>query len=161
MLRIQHPLDLWDYDAVKQAAAVILQKVGGPAPAMPTADTGGQWPSEWVTLFQRWKDAGFRRLSPGAGRDYKLVRPAGAPRSVLSCKVDIPDTPDGDLVAWLDIVSLGPPKATYRLVVYPGEAVPPPAQIIEVECQERVDQADADAGVVVIDANGSHSISLP
>ena len=33
MLRIQHPLDLWDYDAVKQAAAVILQKVGGPAPA--------------------------------------------------------------------------------------------------------------------------------
>lgn len=160
MRRIQHGFDLWDYDAVKQAATAILSKVGGPVPTMPTADSGGPWPSEWVAVFQRWKDSGFRRLSLGVGKNYKLAKTAGLPRAVLSCKVDIPDTPEGDSVAWLDLESVGPPQATYRLVIYPGEADPPPAQTTEVECRESVDQADADAGIVVIDANGSHSISL-
>ena len=158
MRRIGHAIDLWDYDAVKQAAPAILQRVGGPVPSMPTADTGGPWPSEWVTLFQRWKDGGFRRLATGVGRNYKLAKVGAQPRPILSCSVTIADAPDS--VAWLDLVSVSPPKAVYRLVVYNGDADPPPTDTTDVDCKEAIEQADADAGVIVVDATGEHAINL-
>ncbi|HEY6258922.1 MAG TPA: hypothetical protein VIY51_24360 [Xanthobacteraceae bacterium] len=159
MLRVRSDLDLWNYDAVKSFATVIGRKIGQPNPSMPTADAGGAWPSEWVALFNRWAQGGFRRLAPAAGRDYKLVKAADG-RCTLSCKVDIPDTDQGDSVAWLDVVSAGPPTASYQLLVYPGEVVPPAAQTIEVTCLERVDPASAAAGVTVVDANGTHIVNL-
>jgi hypothetical protein len=159
MLRVRPDLDLWDYDAVKNHAAAIVQRIGGPSPSMPTAGVGGAWPSEWVALFNRWVQGGFRRLAPAQGRDYKLAKAADG-RCTLSCKVDIPDTDQGDSVAWLDVVSAGPPTASYQLVIYPGEAFPPPAQTIEVTCQEPVDPASAAVGVSVVDANGIHTVTL-
>jgi hypothetical protein len=159
MLRVRPDLDLWNYDAVKNFAPAILQRIGGPNPSMPTADVGGAWPSEWVALFNRWVQGGFRRLAIGTGRDFKLVKAADG-RCTLSCKVDIPDTDQGDSTAWLDVVSAGPPTASYQLVVYPGEAFPPPAQTFEITCQERVDPASAAAGVSVADANGTRVINL-
>jgi hypothetical protein len=159
MLGVNPNLDLWNYDDVKNQFKAILQRVGGPTPSMPTADTGGPWPAEWVTLFNRWVAGGFRRLAPATGRDYKLVKSASG-QCTLSCKVDIPDTDLGDSAAWLDIVSLGPPTASYQLLLYPGEVSPPPPQTIEFTCQERVDPAAAAAGVSVVDANGTHLVNL-
>jgi hypothetical protein len=159
MLRVQPDLDLWNYDSVKNAAPGILLRVGGANPSMPTADSGGAWPSEWVALFDRWAKGGFRRLSPAVGKDYKLVKTADG-RCTLSCKVDIPDTDQGDSTAWLDIVSLGPPTVTYQLLIYPGDAVPPPTQTIEIACKERVDPASAASGVTVVDASGSRVVDL-
>ena len=45
MLRVRAELDLWNYDAVKTFAPIILQKIGGPNPSMPTPGVGGAWPS--------------------------------------------------------------------------------------------------------------------
>jgi hypothetical protein len=159
MLGVHASLDLWNYDAVKNFAPAILARIGGPNPSMPTADVAGPWPSEWVALFNKWVQGGFRRLAPAAGREYKLVKTADG-RCTLSCKVDIPDTDQGDSTAWLDIVSAGPGTATYQLLIYPGEASPPPAGTIEVACEERVDPASAAAGVSVIDANGTRVVNL-
>jgi hypothetical protein len=159
MLRVRADLDLWNYDAVKNFAPAILQRIGGPNPSMPTSGVGGAWPSEWVALFNRWVQGGFRRLAPAAGREYKLATGPGGP-CTLSCKVDIPDTDQGDSTAWLDVISAGPPMATYQLLIYPGETSPPPAQTFEVTCEERVDLAVAAAGVSVIDANGTRVVNL-
>src|SRR5262249_41493013 len=57
---------LWDYDSVKTHSAQILIKLKGPGEpqlsVMPPAKTGGAWPSEWISLFDRWIQGGFRRL---------------------------------------------------------------------------------------------------
>lgn len=57
--------DLWDYDQVVSNAQEILDHVTGDALLMPPLDAGGPWPDEWVRLFQRWKDTGFKRLEIG------------------------------------------------------------------------------------------------
>lgn len=157
MLRVRQDCDLWSYDSVKAFAARIQQKVGGATPTMPTEDSGGAWPSEWVALFDRWVSGGCRRLSLGVGKDYRLTKqPDG--RCFLTCKVDIPDNDDSS--AWLDAVDPGPASAVYQLYVYPGEALPPPTETVEIACRERVDEAVAMAGVTVIDAAGKHSVQL-
>jgi len=159
MLRVNPALDLWNYDAVKNFAPAIVQRIGGANPSMPTPDAGGPLPSEWIAVFNRWIQGGFRRLASGAGRDYKLVKEADG-RCTLSCTVDIPDTPQGDSTAWLDVVFAGPPTASYQLLVYPGDAAPPPANTIAVTCEERVDPVSAAAGVSVTDANGTQTVNL-
>src|SRR5262249_61305933 len=71
-------LDLWDYDAVKTHSTEILRKVKGPDPnsggtTMPTIETGGPWPSVWVSVFDRWIQGGYRRILLGTAWDLKLV----------------------------------------------------------------------------------------
>jgi hypothetical protein len=158
MLRVNHNLDLWDYDSVKANAKDIIGRAGGDNPSMPTSDVGGVWPSEWRALFTRWRDGGFRRLSLGTGRDYKLALSAGSAH--LTCTVAISDAPDGDSTAWFDIVDPGPAAATYRLYVFAGEAVPPATDTIDITADERVDSASAANGVIVIDAAGSHRVTM-
>jgi len=160
MLRVRPDCDLWSYDSVKTLAARIQQKVGGPNPTMPTEDSGGAWPPEWVALFDRWVSGGCRRLPLGTGKDYKLTKQPDD-RYLLSCKVDIPDNAAGDSSAWLDVVDPGPAAAVYQLYVFPGEAFPPPTDTIEITCRERVEAAAAIAGVTVIDAAGKHSVQIP
>jgi hypothetical protein len=158
MLRVKSDLDLWDYDAVKLYAGRIPQRIGGANPTMPTQATGGPWPSEWVALFNRWVAGGCRRLLPGAGKNYTLKKAAGGTYT-LSCKVDIPDTPDGDSAAWLETVSPGPVGSVYQLYVYPGDSVPPPTATVEIACEEHgIDAPTAMAGVTVVDANGAHAV---
>jgi hypothetical protein len=158
MLRVNHKLDLWDYDSVKASIDPILQRACGDNPSMPTQDVGGAWPSEWRALFARWKAGGFRRLSLGTGRDYKLATSAGGLH--LTCTVAIPDAPNGDSTAWFDIVDPNPAAAVYRLYVFAGEAVPPATSTIDITADERVDSASAANGVTVIDAAGSHHVTV-
>jgi hypothetical protein len=157
MQRVNAALDLWDYDSVRASAAAITGRTGGAAPSMPTAEVGGGWPDEWVALFARWSATGFRRLSLGAGKAGYQLNAAGAGFQ-LAAKVDVPNSPDGDSAAWFDIVSTTPGAATYRLVVFPGEATPPAADTIEIDVTERIDAATAAGGVTVIDANGAHAV---
>jgi hypothetical protein len=158
MMRVHHDMDLWDYDSVKASAPAIVKRAGGDNPSMPTSDVGGMWPSEWRALFARWVAGGFRRLSVGSGQGYKLT-PAGTGQFTLNCTVAIPNAPAGDSTAWFDIVDPGPASATFRLYVFPGEAVPPPADSIDIQVQERIDAASAANGVTVIDAAGTHKIT--
>lgn len=57
-------LDLASYDDVVKHSADILKRV---RTDMPTVITGGPWPEEFVTIFKRWIDGGFKRLELGAG----------------------------------------------------------------------------------------------
>jgi hypothetical protein len=151
-------LDLWSYDSVKAQADGIVTRACSSMPSMPTQDVGGAWPSEWRALFTRWIAGGFRRLSLGQGQNYKLVK--SDTDFVLSCDVAIPNAPDGDSTAWFDIVDPGPAAATYRLWVFAGEAVPPATDTISFSAQENVDPAAAANGVTVIDASGTHRITV-
>ncbi len=54
--------DLWDYEAVKANAVNILNRL---KVDMPPEAHGGIWPSEWISLFERWIDEGFGRLEMG------------------------------------------------------------------------------------------------
>jgi hypothetical protein len=89
-------LDLWDYDAVKAHSAEILRKVKGPDPnsggtTMPTKETGGAWPSEWVSVFDRWIQGGYRRLSLGTASDLKLLdHTEDLGIFDLGCRTDVP-----------------------------------------------------------------------
>ena len=159
MLRIRPELDLWDYDAVKNFAPRIVQKVGPPNPTMPTPDTGGQWPSEWVTLFSRWVDGGFKRLSLGTASNLKIVD-QGSGRFMLSCNTDVPATDDDDSFAWLESeAAAGGP--TYRLCVLAGDDLSQPPGTVNLSCRERVDGPLPPKGVTVIDAAGTHMVTPP
>jgi len=152
MLRTRSKLDLWDYDSVKGLATQIqIRTTNG---TMPTAETGGPWPSEWSALFARWVNGGCRRLLLGAGTNYKLVTSSG--KTTLSCDVDVPNQPAGDSQAWFETISVGPPSV-YRLCVFPGEAVPPPTDTMSLSITETVDPSSA-AGVTVIDLSGSRKV---
>jgi len=156
MLRVNPQLDLLDYDSVKANADTILQFVGGNSPTMPPSGVGGPWPSEWKALFARWIAGGHRRLSLGTGQGYKLAKAIGNTHQ-LSCTATIPDAPDSS--AWFDIVNPGPVGATYRLLVFAGEASPPPSDTTDVTVKERIDPAVAASGVTVIDGAGTHQVS--
>jgi hypothetical protein len=157
MMRVNRTLDLWDYDSVKRAAPDIVARACGDSPSMPTADVGGAWPSEWRALFSRWIAGGFRRLTLGVGRDYQLTKSGEV--FTLTCTTAIPDAADGDSTAWFDIVDLSPGSATFRLYVFSGEAVPPPANTVDIEVKEHVAAASAAGGVTVIDGAGTQRIA--
>jgi hypothetical protein len=100
---------------------------------------------------------GFRRLTLGLGRDYKLTK-SGATVFTLSCTTAIPNATDGDSTAWFDIIDSGPGSATFRLYVFSGEAVPPPSDTTDIQVQEHVAAASAVGGVTVIDSAGTHRV---
>jgi hypothetical protein len=157
MQRVKSGLDLLDYDSVKANAADIQSFACVDNPTMPPKAAGGFWPAEWKAVFNRWVDGGFLRLSVGTGQNIVLAKAAGNTFQ-LSCSAAIPNTPDA--TAWLDIVDPGPATATYRLVVFPGETVPPPAATKNVNLRERVDNAAAANGVTLIDSAGSHNVTV-
>ena len=64
--------DLWDYDDVRDNAETILARLEAD---MPTEETGGPWPDEWVRLFARWMETGFGRLELGTA-EFALVQAA-------------------------------------------------------------------------------------
>jgi hypothetical protein len=73
--------DLWDYDQVADHADEILGRVE--FESMPTSDTGGPWPQEWIQLFRRWNETGRKRLQLGTAQytftpgDTKVVEATG------------------------------------------------------------------------------------
>jgi len=58
--------DLWNYQDVVRNADDILARVENNT--MPTPDSGGPWPDEWIQLFRRWKDTGFKQLELGTAQ---------------------------------------------------------------------------------------------
>jgi hypothetical protein len=164
MLRVgPQSLDLWDYDAVKAKSALILQRVKahGPEQPMPTKNTGGPWPSEWVGLFDRWIQGGCRRLSLGTAKDLQLTEDRDLGIFMLSCMTDVPAN-SHDSIAWFESESVpGAAMAAYRLYVLPGEDLSAPPGTVEISAAERVDGPIPQQGITVIDAAGTHIVQLP
>jgi hypothetical protein len=166
MLRIDPNLDLWDYDDVKAYSATILERVKGPGPAggerMPPERTGGAWPPEWISLFDRWIEGGFGRLSLGAAKNLTLEEDSDLGVIHLTCRTDVPATNDGRSIAWFEYEFIpGAAMTAYRLYVLPGENLSAPPSTVEKSCGARIDPPIPQAGITVIDAAGTHTVNLP
>jgi hypothetical protein len=158
-------LDLWDYDAVKAHSAEILRKVKGPDPnsggtTMPTKETGGAWPSEWVSVFDRWIQGGYRRLSLGTASDLKLLdHTEDLGIFDLGCRTDVPATNGNDSVAWFESESVpGATMTVYRLYVLTGEDLSTPPSTVVRRCLEHIKPPIPQHGITVIDASGTHTV---
>jgi hypothetical protein len=114
MLLEKESMDLWDYDQVVQRADQILDRLKDQGPLMPPLDSGGPWPDEWVQLFQRWKDTGFKRLELGTGH---YIFDQGASRIVATGTF-----PAAGYVGWLQIESETDASRTYVLYFEPPAA---------------------------------------
>ena len=150
----QHMLlffDLYNYDDAKKNAPTIKQRLA--ASSMPPPSTGGPWPSEWVTMFQRWIDAGFPRLLLGTGSNYALSKDGTS--YTLQCNVTVPTS---KAQAWLDIVDVDPAHRTYRLYIDPtggGQQVP-----TTLMPSDNFDEDTNITSVTVIDAAGTQKVAL-
>src|SRR5262245_7635216 len=101
MLRVGQR-DLWDYNYGKRESAQILIKLKGPGEGgsrMPTEKAGGAWPSEWISLFDRWIQGGFRRLSRGKAKNLTLREDSDL-GIFLQCSTDVPATTDDSSKTW-------------------------------------------------------------
>jgi hypothetical protein len=143
--------NLWDYDAVKQNANMILQRLRS---SMPPKSLGGPWPPELVTMFGRWVTAGCPRLVVGTGANYQLTKSGTSYH--LECNVQVPND---TMQAWLDIVDTDPAHRTYRLYIDPtggGQGAPGSLTI-----SDDFDEAANVSAVQVIDAAGTQTVSVP
>jgi hypothetical protein len=147
-MRVQ--LDLWDYDQVVNNADRILGylRAENDRPLMPPVGAGGPWPDEWVQLFQRWMDSGFKRLELGSAR-YRFDRTA-------SMILATGRFPAAGYIGWLQIESETDLSRTYALYSEPPDApVEGGAQSFTLE--ERYDGAETDS-IYIHDSTGVHQI---
>jgi hypothetical protein len=141
--------DMWDYDSVVAHASEIATRV---AVDMPTAATGGPWPAEWVALFQRWRDTGFKRLQLGT---------AQYTRSQINNRFVVTGTgtkPSAQHRAWLQVESETSAERTYVLYVEAPDSATPDAPVA-FTVRERYPALDA-RRVFVRDAVGTHEVAL-
>jgi hypothetical protein len=129
---------------------------------MPTERTGGAWPSEWISLFDRWIQGGFRRLSLGTAKNLKLEEDSDLGVISLNCRTEVPATNDGGSIAWFENEFIpGAGMIAYRLYVLPAENLSAPPSTVEISCGARIDGPIPQQGITVIDAAGAHSVNLP
>ena len=139
--------DLWRYEDVASNVDLILSRVSAD---MPTLPTGGPWPAEWVTLLQRWRDEGLKRLELGAAT-YTLSR-VGA-RFVLSAQGNYPAS---GYRGWLELEGDSTTERRYTLYFdAPDTADGNPGQSFTF--RERYISTDS-RKVIIRDVVGDHEI---
>jgi hypothetical protein len=154
-------IDLWNRDAVWQAREAILDHLKGELALMPTQRSGGPWPSEWITLFERWiataqpGEVGHHLdlFAPDSGV-YELV-PAFGGKLDLIAKVTLP-SPGYRL--WFELRSVAEAEREYLLygeAPVPAEAPAPTA----AQAAERLKKAGLDR-IFVIDSRGRQQIEV-
>ena len=139
--------DLWDYTQVVQNADDIASRV---AFDMPTPESGGPWPDEWVQLFRRWMETGFKRLEPGTatytwtqGASANTIRATGT-------------YPAAGYKGWLHLESETSTEKTYVLYFEPPDA-PVAGNAESFSLRERYAAADT-RSVFIRDAAGVQQI---
>jgi hypothetical protein len=155
-------IDLWDLDAVWAMRKVILGRLRADGlQNMPGEQTGGPWPAEWITLFERWVATGSDTES---GHHLVLVKPDGlysvraltGNQCLLEATVTAPT--DGCLV-WFGLDSVSSGQRDYTLYLEP--AFPSqPADPMQVEVSETFAKGDV-TKVVIHDANGTQEVPIP
>lgn len=158
LIDIEHMMyegwNLRDYEVVKGEADKILDFLKASS-SMPPKDAGGPWPDEWIALFERWIENGYRRLALNKGQNYLLTRDAD--NYTLSCTVSLPYF---GAKSWLEINSTVSSRRRYTLVL--EELDPPPAPTpVEFTLRDRFTESTPVAGVYVSDADGEHFVGIP
>jgi FtsP/CotA-like multicopper oxidase with cupredoxin domain len=150
-------LDLWDYDQVRAAADRIITHLRSD---MPPGVYGGPWPEEWITLFGRWKDADFPRLS------YASLNPTPAITAQWSSSggsfvviKGFAHVDNGNDKAWLQpVIEEGKPRS-YVLYREPDTSgMPAPGH--NVRLQATFGAPATLTSVTVRDAAGDHEITI-
>jgi hypothetical protein len=140
-------LDLWDYQQLVDRHDEILARLEAD---MPTTDSGGPWPQEWVDLFRRWGATGFKRLELGTGQ-YTRTQTATAVTIRATGTLPAPG-----YRAWLQLESATDTSKTYVLYLekpdQPVEGDPPP-----FSTRERYAATDT-RSVSVRDITGIHPV---
>lgn len=140
--------DLYDYDAVVNRAESIHAHLKD---NMPTIDTGGLWPEEWVALFRRWIDARFPRLDRIAGT-YSAQ--TNGQLVVLRAKVENQRPDDRN---WFERFDPNDAPREYWLYREPGVLDPSPAT---VTVQERFAYKQGVDTVTVVDVAGRQRVTI-
>ena len=140
-------LDLWDYAQVVQHADDILARV---AVDMPTPDTGGPWPAEWVEVFRRWQATGFKRLELGVAQ-YTWNQ-AGANATIRATGT----FPVAGYRGWLQLEAETEAEKTYAFYFEPPDA-PVAGAAESFSLRERYAATDTRA-VFMRDQGGRHQI---
>lgn len=124
-------MDLFDYSQVRLHADRILQRL---KTDMPTSDTGGPWPDEWVALFERWCNSGYKRLE--LGRASYRINVSGT-RATLRATGAAP----AGYKSWLEIVAETDQRRSYALYFEPPDA-PVPGEPAPFSLHDRFEAAD-------------------
>jgi hypothetical protein len=141
--------DLGDHDALQGHAQKILLRLRH---GMPPESTGGPWPPELITMFERWVNAGCPRLTVGTGSQFQFTKSGTSYH--LECVVQVPnDTTQ----CWLDIVDVDPAHRSYRIYVQPNSA---PAAPTPVTVSDDFDETASITSVTVFDGAGTQTIPV-
>ncbi len=113
-MRVQ--IDLSDYDRIVDNADRLLLHLKGERDhaLMPPLHAGGPWPDEWVRLFQRWMETGFKRLELGTA-EYSFDATANL---ILATGT----FPAAGFTGWLQIESETDAARAYVLYFEPPDA---------------------------------------
>ena len=140
-------VDLWDYSSVVEHAEQIVERLEAD---MPPVESGGPWPDEWVQLFRRWKDTGFKRLELGAAQytfnqttTAMTIRAAGT-------------YPAAGYHGWLQIETETDTSKTYVLYLEPPDA-PMAGSAEGFNLRERYPASDT-RSVLIHDSTGVQQI---
>ena len=141
--------DMWDYDQVVAHAEELLARLEAD---MPTPATGGTWPEEWIAVFRRWKETGFKRLEFGTAQFQ---------RTQAGSKIVITATgtfPAAGYRGWLQLEGDTPAGRTYHLY-FEAPDQPAAGQPSPFSLRERYAASDT-RPVFVRDATGLFELPL-
>jgi hypothetical protein len=124
---------------------------------MPPTIYGGQWPAEWIALFQRWMAEGFGKL------DLGTVDAPGWAATRNGTKVTISGrgtAPAGGWRTWLEaVVPEGKPRE-YVHYWEPGDPAAPPSPT-PFRAKATFDAPPGTVEIAVTDATGRHVVPIP
>lgn len=147
-MRVQ--IDLSDYDQIVNNADRLLLHLKGERghALMPPLNSGGPWPDEWVRLFQRWMETGFKRLELGTAQ-YSFD-------ATVNTILATGSFPAAGYTSWLQIESEAAALRTYVLYFEaPDAAVAGTAEPFSLE--ELYEGRDTQS-IDVLDSTGVHHL---
>lgn len=139
--------DLWDYAQVVANADDIVSRA---AVDMPLPESGGPWPDEWVQIFRRWMETGFKRLELGKAA-YTWTQ--GASAATIRATGTFPAA---GYNGWLQIESETGTEKTYVLY-FEAPDTPVEGELEDFSLRERYPVADT-RQVFIRDASGVQQI---
>lgn len=148
-------INLADYQEIRDKHAKILTMLESTGNFMPTSDTGGPWPKEWIALFARWGKTGFGRLAKPQANGLQLNMIA-ADRFELTCNVVAPGPASA---AWFDIIAATPDEQVYELVM--REDISAGQQPTTLDVEERIRGPLNVADIVVRVAGTDEHLAIP
>lgn len=157
-------LDLWDYDSVRKYSTpppAPRGKIGDNITSgMPTEDTGGPWPSEWVEVFNRWVDTQYGRLELPTTQSITASKFPTSDPGIVNLIIRVTGAlPSGPTYrVWVDFENNR--KAPFEFVVYQEAGGGSFVDNFDYSTDFPFSAPSTIQTIVVRDANGSHDVPV-